>query len=375
MQSISVRLKRREQKYEIRIGARLLSEAGGKVRAVLDPKARRVAIISNQTVFDLFGRQTADSLKAGGLKVSHWLLSDGERHKTLPNLHKALDFLLEEGFERSDAVVALGGGVVGDLAGFAAATYLRGISLVQLPTTLLAQIDASVGGKTAVNLAGGKNLAGAFHQPSLVLIDTDTLQTLPRRELTAGWCEGVKQGAIASEKLFGQTCKSLDNPADQDLLAEVIAAQCRFKAAIVAADEREEIGRTDARSRRILNFGHTTAHALELLTRYRRFRHGEAVGHGVLVAGEISKNLGMLSLSELQLLRDAVKLCGRLPRADDLPADQIMKLVTRDKKAEGGTVNWVLLEGIGRPRIVSGREISSRLLRESIRAGLQRNNR
>ena len=370
MQRIPVRLKGREKTYEIKIGTRLLSSLGSDVRAVLGPDARRVAIISNRTVFDLFGRQAAGSLTKGGLKVSHWLMPDGERNKTLRSLSKALCFLLDAGLERSDAVIALGGGVVGDLAGFAAASYMRGISFVQVPTTLLAQIDASVGGKTGVNLEGGKNLVGAFHQPRLVLIDTRTLETLPQRELTAGWCEGVKQSAIASRKLFDQTCKALRNPDDQDLLAAVIGAQCRFKASIVSADEREEIARNDQRSRRILNFGHTTAHALESMTQYGRFRHGEAVGHGILVAGEISKNLGMLPSSELQSLRDAVTLCGRLPRADDLPINQIIKSLARDKKAVGGTVNWILLERIGSPRIVNGREITPALLRESLRSAL-----
>src|SRR5439155_13101588 len=195
-------------------------------------------------------------------------------------------------------------GVVGDLAGFAAATYLRGIAFVQVPTTLLAQIDASVGGKTGVNLPAGKNLVGAFHQPHLVVIDIQTLRTLPQRELTAGWCEAVKQGAVGSRRLFDQTDRLLssngtdfslcfEKEESQTEVCDAIAAHCSFKAAIVAGDEREDIGRTDRRSRRILNFGHTTAHALEKLTGYRRFRHGEAVGYGILVAGEISKNVGI----------------------------------------------------------------------------------
>ena len=222
--------------------------------------------------------------------------------------------------------MALGGGVVGDLAGFAAATYLRGIPFVQVPTTLLAQIDASVGGKTAVNLPAGKNLAGAFHQPRLVMIDTNTLRTLPARELTSGWCEAVKQGAVGDRKLFDRTLRLLnhsgsdfgrvDSEKSQTEVCAVIAAHCRFKGAIVAGDERESTGRADRRSRRILNFGHTTAHALEKVTNYRRFRHGEAVGYGMLVAGEISKNLGTLSFDELELLREAVRACGSLPRAE-----------------------------------------------------------
>jgi len=281
-----VRLPARKHNYEIKIGAGTLSTLGAEARACLGSEARRVALISNSTVFDLYGMPALGSLKAENFNVVRWLMPDGERHKSVRSLEQALSFISEARLERGDAVIALGGGVVGDLAGFAAAIYLRGIPLIQVPTTLLAQIDSSVGGKTGVNLPAGKNLAGAFHQPSLVLIDTETLRTLPARELTAGWCEAVKQGAVASRKLFRQTVDLLSRGGP---LGELIAAQCRFKASIVAADEREATARTDRRSRRILNFGHTTAHALEKVTSYGRFRHGEAVGRGMLVAGKYRK--------------------------------------------------------------------------------------
>src|SRR5207237_1836603 len=185
-----------------------------------------------------------------------------------------------------------------DLASVASATYVRGIAFIQVPTTLVAQIDASVGGKTGINTGVGKNLVGAFHQPSLVLIVTCTLQTLPQRELTAGWCEAIKQGAVGDRKLFTRTCRLLrrcgtdfslcsDAQKSQTEVCATIAAHCRFKAAIVAGDERESTDRTDRGSRKILNFGHTTAHALEVVTNFRRFRHGEAVGYGMVVAAEI----------------------------------------------------------------------------------------
>jgi 3-dehydroquinate synthase len=282
---------------------------------------------------------------------------------------------------------------VGDLAGFAAALYLRGIAFLQVPTTLLAQIDASVGGKTAVNTRDGKNLIGAFHQPRAVVVSTATLLTLPPRELTAGWCEAIKQGAVGSPRLFEQTRRFLvaermnetvrargvaqqQRAADEvterraDDLAGLIAAQCSFKAEIVAGDEREDAARTDARSRRILNFGHTAAHALEALTSYRRFRHGEAVGYGMLVAAEISQRLGMLNASELESLRACVRLAGRLPRADDLDERALLRAIASDKKSIGGHVRWVLLERIGRPRIVSGEEIPPRVVRAALRAAL-----
>src|SRR5882672_2050753 len=254
------------------------------------------------------------------------------------------------------------------------------MAFIQVPTTLLAQIDASVGGKTAVNLPAGKNLVGAFHQPKLVLIDTETLRTLPPRELTAGWCEAVKQGAAGDRKLFDRTVRLLSSTdsslyfgekKSQTEVCATIAAHCRFKASIVAGDEREEIGREDQRSRRILNFGHTTAHALEKLTGYRRFRHGEAVGYGILVAGEISKNVGMLAPGELESLREAVQRCGPLPRADDLSIDEITAAMKGDKKSVAGVTRWVLLERIGRARIVDGSQIDKRILRSSLRAGLR----
>jgi len=267
--------------------------------------------------------------------------------------------------------VALGGGIVGDVAGFSAATYMRGIPLIQIPTTLLAQIDSSVGGKTGVNLPSGKNLVGAFYQPGAVVIDIETLSTLPQRELVGGWCESVKQGAVASRKLFDQTVSflrdlSAGGPLISAKLEQLIAAHCAFKASIVAGDEREDSSRTDSRSRRILNFGHTVAHALETVTRYRRFRHGEAVGYGMLVAAELSKHLGLLPSPELELVRQGVAQCGPLPPASDLDFREIADAIGRDKKNVGGHLKWVLLQGIGQPRIVDGKAISARLLRESV---------
>jgi 3-dehydroquinate synthase len=336
-------------------------------------------------VFKLFGNLVVSGLHGAGFEVSTWLMKDGEQHKSLRSLEQALMFLSRSGLERSDAVIALGGGVVGDLAGFAAASYLRGVAFIQLPTTLLAQIDASVGGKTGVNLPTGKNLVGAFHQPRLVLVDTDTLRTLPTRELTAGWCEAIKQGAVGDRNLFERTVRLLrtlgthasgvqragGTRTDATDLAATIAAHCRFKALIVAGDERESIDRDDRRSRKILNFGHTSGHALEAVTGYRRFRHGEAVGRGMLVAGEIAKNLGMLAPRELESLREAVRLCGPLPPAKDIDVDEVMSLIKSDKKSVAGTIKWVLIEEIGKARIVDGREIDSRLLRTSLRAALQ----
>ena len=302
----------------------------------------------------------------------------GERYKSFRILEKAVTFLSENRFERDDLVLALGGGVVGDLAGFSAAIYLRGLPLAQVPTTLLSQIDSSVGGKTGINLPTGKNLVGAFHQPSSVFIDTETLVSLPSRELVSGFCEMVKQALISDQSLFEMTVNCLQKTGGKrDFLLSpefenLIAAHCGFKASIVANDERESTSRSDTKSRRVLNFGHTTAHALETITNYRVFRHGEAVGYGMLVAGELSRNLGLIDAGELKSLREAVSLCGPLPRADNLDINQIIRALKHDKKSVGGQINWVLLEGIGRPRIVEGRLISAKSLRLALRAGLQK---
>lgn len=377
MRHVRVRLARRVEQYEIAIGAGLLGELGDHARRALSQNARRVAVISNQTVFELYGQRTLASLRAAGFETAHWLMGDGERYKSWRTLESALEFLSAAKLERTDAVVALGGGVVGDLAGFAAAVYLRGIACLQAPTTLLAQIDSSVGGKTAVNNARGKNLIGAFHHPRAVIVDTETLRTLPRRELTAGLCECIKQGAVGGRRLFELTERFLidkrDAVNDDERLAELIAAQCAFKAKIVAGDELEAVSRTDSRSRRILNFGHTIAHALEKVTDYKRFRHGEAVGHGMLAAAELGKRLEISDGNDLESLRAAISLAGRLPRADDLPSSEILSTLARDKKSVGGHIKWILLERIGRARILDGREIAPRLLRASIRAALHSN--
>jgi 3-dehydroquinate synthase len=369
---LKVRTKAQQHGYVVRIGNGLLSEVGQVARGALGNKTQHLALISNKKVFSLYGQPVVRSLKAKGFTVSYWLIGDGERHKSIKTIETVLRFLNKSGLERGDAVVSLGGGIVGDVAGFAAAIYLRGLPFIQIPTSLLAQVDSSVGGKTGVNMAAGKNLVGSFHQPSAVIVDVNTLTTLPDRELVAGWCECVKQGAVSGPKLFSETMDFLEVSGGRDIsnssrLEQLIASQCAFKASIVAEDEREDPARVDHHSRRILNFGHTIAHALETVTNYRRFRHGEAVGHGMLVAGELSKNLGLLEQTELELLNKAVRLCGPLPSARDLDERALVSAIAQDKKRTAGQIQWVLLERIGRPRIVHGKEIRPALLRQSIR--------
>ena len=375
MHRVRVRTTAQSDNYEIKIAVNALRDIGKDARRWLG-ESRRIAVVSNETVFGYYGATVLRSLKASKFDVRVFLVPDGERHKSLATAERILNFLSEHKFGRTDAVVALGGGVAGDIAGFSASVFMRGIPFIYAPTTLLSQIDASVGGKTGVNLETGKNLVGAFHQPSGVVADTTTLKTLPKRELIAGCCEMVKQGAVSGKRLFQQTLDFLKdlnaqpNALESPALEKLIAAQCTFKKTIVVQDERESTQRNDRRSRKILNFGHTIGHALEAVTEYRRYRHGEAVGIGMIAAGEISKNLGMLPNSELKSLIDGIRMCGPLPRSNDIPIDRVLNSVRNDKKNVAGDAQWVLLEGIGKPRIVGGKEISPQLLKRSVRDAL-----
>jgi 3-dehydroquinate synthase len=376
MQRQVISLRQESRQSEINIGYGIRRNLKELVLRAFGQVPGKVILISNERVFRLYGREVMADLKTADTKIIHWLMPEGERYKSFRSFETAVNAIAEFGLERNDLVIALGGGVVGDLAGFSASTYLRGIRLLQMPTTLLAQIDSSIGGKTAINLAAGKNLVGTFYQPDAVCIDTQTLSSLPPRELVSGFCEMVKQSLVASRELFDQTVATLQRfHMDQSILTtpefeNLIAAHCKFKTSIVANDERESTERTDSKSRRILNFGHTTAHALEKVTNYRYFRHGEAVGYGMLVAGEISKHLGLLSSSKLDLLREAVHLCGNLPSAKKLNLNEIKAALKFDKKSVRGQINWVLLDDIGSPTIVEGQAISNKVLSLSLSEAL-----
>jgi len=376
MQRQVISLRQESRQSEINIGHGIRRHLSKLVLRTFGQFPGKLILISNKRVFQLYGLDVMADLKTADAKVFPWLIPEGERYKSFRSFESVVNAFAHIGLERNDLVIALGGGVVGDLAGFAASTYLRGVRLLQMPTTLLAQIDSSIGGKTAINLTAGKNLVGTFYQPDAVCIDTQTLSSLPPRELVSGFCEMVKQSLVSSPKLFEQTVGLLQRfHMDQAILGSpefenLIAAHCMFKASIVVNDERESTERTDSRSRRILNFGHTTAHALEKVTNYRYFRHGEAVGYGMLVAGELSKHLGLLSPNKLERLREAVQLCGRLPAAAKLDLAEIKEALKFDKKSVRGQINWVLLDDIGSPRIVEGRAISNKVLGLSLREGL-----
>ena len=277
------------------------------------------------------------------------LIPDGERFKQLATVGKIYDALIRAAADRASTIVAIGGGVTGDIAGFAAATYLRGIPIVQVPTTLLAQVDSAVGGKVGVNHPMGKNLIGAFHAPSAVVIDPDLLATLPRREFRAGLYEVVKYGVIASRELFDRV--TADLPAlfarEAEKLVPVIAASCRIKADIVEKDERE------TGPRRALNFGHTAGHALEAVTKYRRFRHGEAIAYGMLAAAELGVQRGVFAAADREALAALIVQMGPLPAVADLSAAQVVEAVGRDKKIVAGTLHYVLPMSIGSTTIAT----------------------
>lgn len=385
-ETVNIKTRSEAQNYEIKIGAGLLDSCGEWARACLPAKTQKIAIVSNKKIFRLYGGRVKKALQKAGFKVQVFLMNDGENFKDTNSLFQLLHFLGGNKFTRSDGVVALGGGVAGDLAGFASAVYLRGIPFLQIPTTLLAQVDSSVGGKTAVNAEFGKNSIGAFYQPNGVLIDVETLKTLDPRDLTAGFCEAVKQGAVAGEKLFRQTKEFLEkyppgkfnksfsgkeSDKFKNELGVLINAQVSFKAKIVAGDQKEDQNRTDSRSRKVLNFGHTIGHAIELATNYKQLKHGEAIGYGMLAAGEISKKLEILDANGLNLLSDVVRLAGYLPKVSPLIEKKIFQATAFDKKRAGKTMTWVLLKGIGKPVLVTGDEIPVSLIKDSIKTILK----
>jgi 3-dehydroquinate synthase len=276
------------------------------------------------------------------------LVPDGERFKQLQTVSRVYDALIRANADRASTLITFGGGVIGDMAGFAAATYLRGIALVHVPTTLLAQVDSSIGGKVGVNHALGKNLIGAFYQPHGVVIDPTVLTTLPRREFRAGLYEVIKYGMTSSPALFDRLARerSAIFGKDPGVLTAVIAESCRIKAAVVTADERE------TGLRRVLNFGHTAGHALEAVTKYRRYRHGEAVAYGMLVAAQLASGRGALADRDRKALADLISSLGPLPAIADVSKGDILDAMKHDKKMVAGRLHFVLPTAIGATTIV-----------------------
>ena len=330
--------------YSIHIGRGVLPRAGELMPA---NSGRRAVIVSNAVVAAHHLAPLRTSLRDRGMHVDVVLLPDGEAHKNLATLDDLLTRLLELGVDRSTTLVALGGGVIGDIAGFAAAVYQRGIPFVQVPTTLLAQVDSSVGGKTGVNHPLGKNMIGAFWQPRVVLIDTECLSTLPDRELRAGIAEVIKHGAIRDADFFAWLEANIAAllAKDATALTHAIHRSCAIKADVVASDERE------TGERALLNFGHTFAHAIEAAQGYGVWLHGEAVAAGMVLAAELSARMGRLPGADAIRVRELLSLSGLPVDPPRLGRKKMLELMGMDKKVAGGRLRLVLLDGIGRPSL------------------------
>ncbi|MDA8156384.1 MAG: 3-dehydroquinate synthase [Actinomycetota bacterium] len=342
-ENINVELGKRS--YRIVIGSGILQGLGGAISESLS-KTGKAALVSNPTVHAIYGKSVEKSLRRAGYQVITVLIPDGERYKTLKSAELIWGEMLKARLERASFIVALGGGVVGDIAGFAASAYMRGIRFVQVPTTLLAQVDSSVGGKTGVNHPLGKNMIGAFWQPSLVWIDTETLKTLPPRELPAGMAEVIKYGVIKDRRFFSYLRDNAEavkcqRPAE---LMHIVATSCRIKAQVVSRDERE------SGLRAILNYGHTVGHAIETLTNYKKYLHGEAVAIGMCAEAEIASRKGLITRPEVEQIQSVVEAYGlpsSLPKGL-LKRNDIAKAMTLDKKVLAGEVRMVLPERIGK---------------------------
>jgi 3-dehydroquinate synthase len=335
--------------YPVFVSWGALFDLGGRLREA--ELAQQAYLISDDAVFLRYGPQAEQALRQAEIPVASFVVPAGEASKSLATAAGIYDWLVEQRAERGHAIVALGGGMITDLAGYVAATFARGLPLVHVPTSLVAMVDAAIGGKVAVNLPQAKNLIGAFYQPRLVLADVSTLHTLPPRELTSGWAEVIKHALIADEDLLQLLEEQTDAilRLEPELTTAVIQRSATIKAAIVAEDEREESGR-----RTVLNYGHTVGHGLEAAGEYAALLHGEAVAIGMTAAAEISRRLGLISEEVCRGQRRLLERFGLPTRAPDLDLARVREAMARDKKVRGKAIRWVLLKGVGRPVVRDG---------------------
>ena len=333
-----------DRSYPIHVGQALIGRSELLLPFLRRPKA---AIVTNSTVAPLYLQRLSDALQRAGVDVAEIVLPDGEQFKDWRTLNSIFDVLLERHCERSTTLIALGGGVVGDITGFAAACFQRGMPFIQVPTTLLAQVDSSVGGKTAINHPLGKNMIGAFHQPKLVLADTDTLDTLPERELRAGLAEVIKYGLIRDLPFLEWLEGNLDRllAREPTALAEAVCRSCRNKSEVVVADERE------TGERALLNLGHTFGHAIETGVGYGGWLHGEAIAAGTMMAAALSRQLGWIDADDLARIERLFQRAGLPVYGPMLGVDRYLELMQNDKKVEGGKLRLVLLEQVGRAAV------------------------
>lgn len=354
-QTLSVALA--ERTYPIHIGAGLLDQTALLLAHL---KHKRVAIVSNTTVAPLYLERVAQPLREAGVDVVEIILPDGEQYKNSEILNTIYDALIQARCERTTTLIALGGGVIGDLTGYAAATYLRGVPFIQVPTTLLSQVDSSVGGKTGINHPQGKNMIGAFYQPQLVLIDTETLKTLPQRELSAGIAEVIKYGLIRDADFFDWLEINMEKlmALDEATVSEAVYRSCKNKAEVVAADERE------AGERALLNLGHTFGHAIENAMGYGVWLHGEAVAAGTLMAADLSLRMGWLKLEDVQRIKAIFHAAELKQQPPALGVDQYLDLMGLDKKVQDGKIRLVLQQAIGESVMTS--DYNADALREAL---------
>ena len=354
-----------QDSYAIAIAPDSLKDLGSKMKQLKIGK--KVLVVSNPEIFSHYGDACLESLQAAGFETCTHLIPAGEEYKNLQSIQKVYDTALTNRLERSSTFVALGGGVVGDMTGFSAATWLRGVNFVQVPTSLLAIVDASVGGKTGVNHPQGKNLIGAFYQPKLVAIDPNLLKTLPLREFRAGVAEIIKYGVIWDEDLFTKLeyCDRLDSLdyVSRELLEMMITRSCQAKAEVVSQDEKE------SGLRAILNYGHTIAHAVESLTHYKQFVHGEAVAIGMVAAGKIAVEMGLWT-TEAAKRQDALIVKAGLPTEipSELAIEDILETIKSDKKVKAGKVRFILPTAIGKA-IISDR-VTSEIITKALSSRL-----
>ena len=338
-----------ERSYDIEIGSHLLPDAGRFVAARTN--CCHAVVITDSKVESLHGQRVVESLERAGIRVDIATVPAGESTKSASHADQLWRLMLEFGSDRKSVVVAVGGGVVGDLAGFIAATYARGIRFVQVPTTLLAQVDSSVGGKVGVNLPGAKNMVGAFWQPSAVLIDTDVLNTLPLREYRSGLAEVVKYGVILDADFFAYLEANIDglNHREASVMRHIVARSCTLKAQVVSADEREETG-----LRAVLNYGHTFCHAIEAETGYGTYLHGEAVAIGMLCASRLAESMGRIDPEVTRRQRELLEALGLPLSVPEVSHDMLIRAMQKDKKTEHGKLRFVLPSRLGHVELVSG---------------------
>jgi 3-dehydroquinate synthase len=335
-----------ERSYPIHIGLNLLSNAELFLKHLV---RKKVAIVTNTTVAPLYLNMISQALRNAGVEVIEIILPDGEQYKNSETLNLIYDALLKNRAERTTTLIALGGGVIGDLTGFAAATYLRGVPFIQVPTTLLSQVDSSVGGKTGINHPLGKNMIGAFYQPQLVIADIGTLKTLPTRELSAGMAEVIKYGLIRDVKFFEWLESNMSQlmALKEEVVSDAILRSCQNKADVVAADEKE------TGDRALLNLGHTFGHAIENAMGYGVWLHGEAVAAGTVLAAELSERLGWLNQAEMTRIKAILKSANLPIISPNLGKDKYLELMQMDKKVADGKIRLILQQGIGKAIMTS----------------------